>query len=141
MHEMSLAQGILQVVLDAAEDEKILRVRLQVGRLQMVTPDALEFSFRLLAAGTRADEAIIDVQETPAMLRCGQCGSEIELGLPQSNCPSCGASDIEVLAGHEIIVDAIELESGETIGRRVVPYVEPVGHSNAQAMSESGRYV
>lgn len=141
MHEMSLAQGILQVVLDAADDKRILKVRLQVGRLQMVTPDALEFSFRLLAAGTRADEAIIEVQETPAILRCGQCGAEIELGLPQSNCRGCGASDIEVLAGHEIIVDAIELESGEKIGRRIVPYVEPAGHSNAQAMSEGGRYV
>lgn len=121
MHEMALAEGILQVVLDAADGQNVRRVQLQVGRLQMVVPDSLEFSFQLVADGTPAAEARIEMEETPARLRCGQCGAESELDLPPFNCRHCGAADIEVISGDEVLVDAVELESGETIRRRVVP--------------------
>jgi hydrogenase nickel incorporation protein HypA/HybF len=124
MHEMALAEGILQIVLDAAEGEKVRKVSLHVGRLQMVAPDSLEFSFQLVAAGTPAAEASIEMQETPAVLRCGQCGAESELDLPPFNCRHCGASDVEVISGDEVLVDSVELENGETIRRRVVPASE-----------------
>lgn len=121
MHEMALAEGILQVVLDAAEDQKVRRVRLQVGRLQMVVPDSLQFSFELVAEGTVAAGAALETEETPARLRCGQCGAESELDLPPFNCRHCGASDIEVISGDEVMVDSVELENGETVRRREVP--------------------
>lgn len=124
MHEMALAEGILQIVLDAAEDQKVRRVRLQVGRLQMVVPDSLQFSFELVAEGTSAAGATLEMEETPARLRCGQCGAESELDLPPFICRHCGASDIEVISGDEVMVDAVELESGETIRRREVPAAE-----------------
>jgi hydrogenase nickel incorporation protein HypA/HybF len=112
MHEMALAEGILKVVLDAAEDHKVRRVRLQVGRLQMVAPDSLRFSFELVAEGTVAAGAALEMVETPARLRCGQCGAESELDLPPFNCRHCGASDIEVISGDEVMVDSVELENG-----------------------------
>ena len=121
MHEMALAEGILQVVLDAAEDQNVRRVRLQVGRLQMVVPDSLNFSFGLVAEGTVAAGATLEMEETPARLRCGQCGVESDLDLPPFICRPCGASDIEVISGDEVLVDAVELENGETIRRREVP--------------------
>jgi hydrogenase nickel incorporation protein HypA/HybF len=124
MHEMALAEGILQVVLDAAEDQQVRRVRLQVGRLQMVVPDSLQFSFELVAEGTAAARAALEIEEIPARLRCGACGAESELDLPPFNCRLCGASDIDVTSGREVIVDSVELGNGDTIKRREVPAAE-----------------
>jgi hydrogenase nickel incorporation protein HypA/HybF len=121
MHEMALAEGILAVVLDAAGDQKVRRICLQVGKLQMVVPDSLQFSFQLLADGTPAAEAIIEIEEIPVRLLCKQCGAESEVDQPPFNCPRCLAFDVEIASGDQLLVDAVELESGETIRRREVP--------------------
>lgn len=117
MHEMGLAEGILAVVLDAAKDQKVRRIRLQVGKLQMVVPDSLEFSFQLVADGTPAGEASLEIEEFPARFRCKQCGAESELNNPPFICLTCGDSDVEVASGDQVLVDEIELEGGTTIRR------------------------
>lgn len=121
MHEMALAQGILAVVLDAADSEKVRRICLRVGALQMVVPESLEFSFQLAADGTVATEAILQMEEVPARLRCKQCGRESEFHAPPFLCMSCGAVDLEIVSGDELLVEAIELDNGTTIRRRLVP--------------------
>ncbi|MGH7847365.1 MAG: hydrogenase maturation nickel metallochaperone HypA [Candidatus Binatia bacterium] len=118
MHEMGLAQGILEVVLDAAAGEKVRRISLRVGRGQMVKPDSLEFSFRLVSEGTSAAEAAFALKEVPIRLRCRQCAAETGVDFPPWNCRRCGGSDVEILSGDEFLVDAVELESGRIIARR-----------------------
>ena len=121
MHEMALAEGILAVVLDAAEGQKVRRIGLQVGRLQMVVPDSLQFSFQLISDGTPAAEAVVEMEEIPVLLRCKECGKETEVNNPPFNCGHCNAFEIEVVSGDQLIVDSVELENGETIRRREVP--------------------
>jgi len=121
MHEMALAEGVLQVVLQAAQDQKVKRVRVEVGRLQLVVPESLEFSFQLAAADTPAAEAVLELEETPARLRCRKCGAKSEIDLPPFNCRHCGDADIEIISGDEVLVNAVELENGQTIRRRAVP--------------------
>jgi len=120
MHEVALAKSILQVVLEAAEGERVTSVRVQVGKLQTVVPDSLEFSFQLVAADTSAAGAALELEEIPARLRCRQCGAESDIDLPPFYCRQCAASDVEVISGDAVLVDAVELESGEIIGRRTV---------------------
>ncbi len=112
MHEMALAEGILAVVLDAAEGEPVRRVQLSVGVLQAVVPDSLQLCFQLAAAETVAADAVLELATVRARLRCRRCGAESELDGPPFNCHHCGASDVEITAGDELLVDAIELESG-----------------------------
>lgn len=121
MHEMALAEGILAVVLDAAEGQNVRRVRLQVGKLQMVVLDSLQFSFQLIAEGTPAAEAVVEMEELPVRLRCKQCGQESQVEQPPFYCQHCGAFDVEVASGDQLIVAAVELENGDTIRRREVP--------------------
>ena len=121
MHEMALAEGILAVVLDAADDQKVRRVCLRVGKLLMVVPDSLQFSFQLVADGTPAAGAVLEIEEAPARWRCKQCGAESEPDLQPLQCQGCGASEVEVVSGDELLVDAVELETGVTIRRCAVP--------------------
>ncbi len=120
MHEMGLAEGILDVVLDAAKGQKVRRIRLQIGKLQMVVPDSLEFSFQLVSDGTTAGEAAIEIEEVSARFRCKGCGVESEINNPPFLCPSCEAPDVEVVSGDQVLVDEVELEDGVTLRRLIV---------------------
>jgi hydrogenase nickel incorporation protein HypA/HybF len=117
MHEMALAEGILQVVLDVAAGEKVRCISLMVGYRHMVVYDSLEFSFRLAAEGTLAADAGIAMEHAPTLLRCLQCGAQGQADLPPWSCRQCASSDIEILSGDELSIEAVELASGEIIRR------------------------
>lgn len=52
MHEMGIAEGILEIVLGAAGECPVRRVQVRVGDELRVVADSLEFSFQLIAEGT-----------------------------------------------------------------------------------------
>lgn len=116
MHEMALAEGILAIALEAAREHKVDRIHVQVGQLQHVTQDSLQFSFELISEGTGAAKALIEIQEVPARFRCRNCGREGEVvQLPLFQCLPCGSRDLEVISGEEILVESIELNGGVVI--------------------------
>jgi len=112
MHEMALAQGILAVVLDAAEDEPVRRVRVRVGALQQIVPDSLQFSFQLLSEGTPAFGGALEIKPVSARIRCKTCGAKSILKASLFRCKYCRADNVEIVTGNELLVDAVELHSG-----------------------------
>ena len=138
MHEMALAEWIVGVVFDAAAGQEVRRVRLQVGKLLMVVPDSLLFSFELLTDGTPAAGAALEIEDVLARWRCRPCGAESRTDLPPFQCQHCGAPDLEVVAGDELIVDAVELKSGLTIRRRQAP-TDAVSQEHLREHEREGR--
>ena len=65
MHEMALAQGILDVVLDVAAGHEARTVRVRVGESQAVTQDSLQFCFEMAATDTPAATACLEVEIIP----------------------------------------------------------------------------
>jgi hydrogenase nickel incorporation protein HypA/HybF len=65
MHELALAQGVLDIVLDLAHDEPVRLVRVRVGELQRVLPESLRFCFELVAQDSPAAQAELVVDEVP----------------------------------------------------------------------------
>ncbi len=65
MHEVALAQGILDVVLDVADGRQVQTVRVRAGELLAVSDDSLQFCFELVAQDTLAATARLEVQITP----------------------------------------------------------------------------
>ncbi len=65
MHEMGLAQAILDTALDIAGDRPVRRVAVSAGEQQAVSVESLSFSFELIAAGTGASGATLDVRQVP----------------------------------------------------------------------------
>ncbi|MGQ0793277.1 MAG: hydrogenase maturation nickel metallochaperone HypA/HybF [Deltaproteobacteria bacterium] len=120
MHEMGLAEGILDVVLDAAGEQKVAKIRLHIGRMQMVVPDSLKFSFELVSADTPAAEAAIEIEELPAVFACRSCSSKSEIASPPFVCAECGSADLELISGDEVSVDEVELASGVVLRRLAV---------------------
>lgn len=110
MHELALADAIVAIAEEHAAGRRVARVELQVGRLRQVVPDALAFSFELVAAGTAAEGAELAIEDVPARVTCRRCGRETEVdGFPLA-CAVCGALDVDVTDGEQFQVVALELE-------------------------------
>ena len=67
VHEMGLAQAIVDTALPIAGGRPLLRVAVSVGEFQAVSVDSLRFSFELAAAGTDAQAAALDVRIVPGV--------------------------------------------------------------------------
>jgi len=114
MHEMSVAQNIIDIVIqylpeDHAAGVKI--VNLKIGKMSGIVPDSLEFSFRVIAADTPGlVDANLHMQFVPLIIRCKECKAESTLDEPFFVCPECGSVNVDTLSGTELQITEIELE-------------------------------
>lgn len=113
MHEMSLAESVLQIMEDAAHTQRFSRVRtvvLEIGALSAVEPDAMRFCFDAVTRGSIAEGARLEIIETPGAGRCMACGMAIALQEQYGLCPACGSARIEIVAGKQMRVKDLEVE-------------------------------
>jgi hydrogenase nickel incorporation protein HypA/HybF len=114
MHELAIAESVVEIALRHASGRRVTRVELEVGHLRQVVPSALEFAFELVARGTQVEGAELCMREVQAAGRCRSCGADTPLpGFPLM-CASCGGFDVEVTRGEELRVDSLELEEALT---------------------------
>ncbi|MFD9209283.1 hydrogenase maturation nickel metallochaperone HypA [Streptomyces sioyaensis] len=111
MHEMSIALAVVDQVASAARPDgagTVHSVRLQVGELAGVVPDALAFSFSLACAGTVLEGAELVTEPVVARARCGSCADAWPVGMPpQLSCPGCGGASAELLSGRELQIVSV----------------------------------
>lgn len=108
MHELGLCEDIVAAVERRAGDRPVARVKVRVGRLLHVHPDAFEQSFTMAAAGGVAEGAAADLLLLPVRLRCAGCGASLESDEMLPACPDCGSPQLEVAGGDELILESIE---------------------------------
>lgn len=113
MHEMALAEGVLQILEDAARAQSFARVRtvwLEIGRLSSVEPDAMRFCFDAVTRGSLADGARLEIVDVPGSGRCVSCGADVEIAARYDPCPRCGEFPVSVTGGTEMRVRELEVE-------------------------------
>ncbi len=108
MHELSIAESVVDAVLERTGDRHVTTVRLQVGRLSGVVPDALMFCFELATAGTALEGAELQIEAPTGRARCRDCDSDFEVEDLVLLC-ACGSADVEVVAGRELSVTSVEV--------------------------------
>lgn len=112
MHELSIAQSILEIVhqhVPEGQRSDIRSVKVQVGRLSGVVPESLEFCFSAIIEATPLGDARLDIVPTPVRAHCGECAVTFELQGTTFVCPSCKSVDLEILSGTELQVIEVEL--------------------------------
>ncbi|MET9457858.1 hydrogenase maturation nickel metallochaperone HypA [Streptomyces canus] len=129
MHEMSVALAVVDQVEEAAtragDVTAVRSVRLQVGELAGVVPDALAFSFELACAGTLLEGAELITEAVPGRARCTPCAHEWAVGMPpRLTCPACGGTRTDLLAGRELQIVDVHWEDG--LGPAHTPTREPI---------------
>ena len=110
MHELGLCEGILEAVERRAAGRRVTRVRVRVGAQHRVVSSAFDQSFALVAQGTVADGAAVDLVTVPVLVACQDCGHQGEATDALATCPVCRGLDLKFSGGDELILEAIHLE-------------------------------
>lgn len=114
MHELSIARNIVDIVLDEMAKHGLNRVdavRLKIGAMAQVLPDALRFGFDCLSDQTPLAGATLVIEEIAARGFCRQCRHEFDMSDWILQCPVCKGTDIDIVAGREMDIVEIEGES------------------------------
>jgi hydrogenase nickel incorporation protein HypA/HybF len=113
MHEMSLAEGIVQLIAESALKEGFSSVKLvaiEIGRLSSVEPEALVFCFDAATRGSIAEGARLEIHNIPGQGVCLQCGADVEMENLYDPCPRCGTFGLRVTGGTEMRVKELEVD-------------------------------
>jgi hydrogenase nickel incorporation protein HypA/HybF len=114
MHELSLANRLVQVAEEAAREvgaARVTVVTLRVGDLSGVSVDALRFAYDVATAGTLLAGSRLELRPVAVRIYCPRCEREAELpSMQQFRCPTCGAPTNDVRAGRELEIESLEVE-------------------------------
>jgi len=113
MHEMSLAQALVDQVIELAEKDgcqKILSVDVSIGALSGVMRESLEFCFPVVACGTALEQTVLNVTEVPLKAECGDCGRITNPEPFELTCSHCGSMNLMVLEGKDFKLVSLEVE-------------------------------
>ncbi|KAA0684182.1 hydrogenase maturation nickel metallochaperone HypA [Roseomonas genomospecies 6] len=113
MHELALSQGIIDVIRDQAAAQGFTRVktvRLVIGALSHVEPEAIAFGFDAVSRGTIAEGAVLDIERPPGQAFCLSCEKPVPLPERSDPCPDCGGHQLVVTGGEEMRVKELEVE-------------------------------
>ena len=108
MHELAIAEQIVDVVMTQVEAHNIERVacvRIQIGDAMSVVGDSLSFSFEMIASFTpQLEGAKLLIDTVPHRARCRSCEQEFTVQHHIMQCPSCQKWDADVISGTEFRV-------------------------------------
>ena len=113
MHEQSIVESFLALVLENAEKakaKKVLRIYLAIGELTGVIEEAVDFYFKFLRKGTIAEDASIFYTHMPAELRCRNCNTVYNPENLDFHCPKCNEQQVEIIGGRELYIESLEVE-------------------------------
>ena len=113
MHEMSLAESVLQIIEDAAREHGYARVKavwLEIGQLACVEHDSLRFCFDVVMRDSIAHEARLEIIEKVGQGRCKKCLVEMSMAELYEACPVCGSFEMQITGGDQMRVQELEVE-------------------------------
>ncbi len=108
MHELAVTQGVVETVTARTGDARVTAVRLEIGRLSGVMPDAVRFCFEVVAAGTPLEGASLEITEPVGRATCRACGSAFDTDDPILLC-ACGSANVEVVGGDQLRITTVEV--------------------------------
>jgi hydrogenase nickel incorporation protein HypA/HybF len=113
MHEMAIAQSVLDIAFGEMEKHasvRVKKIKISIGEFSGVVRDALKFAFDVLTPGTPAVGAAIEIDVVPMTAECSKCGP-VECRVNDLNllCPQCGKI-VRIKSGRQMKVDYLDLE-------------------------------
>ncbi|GKS63685.1 putative hydrogenase nickel incorporation protein HypA [Nitrospira sp.] len=116
MHELHLMAQVVQAVearLGETGNGRLSAVRLKVSALSHVmTHDqvALQMMFDMVARGTKAEGATLEIIPIPGNAWCPGCKRETAMTGPDDACSSCGASTVAGSEEPEVVVHELVVQ-------------------------------
>jgi hydrogenase nickel incorporation protein HypA/HybF len=119
MHEMTLCEQIIGQL----EDERhrrgfatVKRLRLEIGMLSCLDPDALRYAFEISTRETFLDGLLLEIERPPGQAKCLDCGTETPVSHRLDHCPSCGSARLEASGGSQMRLIEMEIAGHSGLG-------------------------
>lgn len=112
MHELAIATHIVETLTTDLADRPggVRAVRLDVGVLSGVVPDALRFAWDVACQNTRFAGSELQIREIQIVARCGKCQADCPLpAIDRMRCPVCDELTPDIIAGSELQIRAVEM--------------------------------
>lgn len=113
MHELSLAQEVVDLVSREAEKNQVTMVSevlIEIGDLSGIEADAFEMALELISKETILEKAVRQIIRIPGIGKCISCDIEFEMEHMLSTCPECNRYPSEIMGGREFRVVSITAE-------------------------------
>lgn len=114
MHELSVTESILKIVLDEMERYnavKLNRVQIKMGELSAYVPECIEEYFELLSEDTPAYGAQLEFTVEKTILKCIECRREFRMEYHRLRCPYCRSMNVDIISGKGFSIESLEIET------------------------------
>ena len=121
MHELSICMSLMEQLESIARERKassIVRIELEVGVLSGVERDLLENAWPIASAGTIAENAELRIDSVEIVVECSACGARTKPTPNRLRCGECGDSKTRVVAGEEMTLMRVELDTADSRAAR-----------------------
>lgn len=112
MHELGIAQNILQIVRQSVPEEQtaeVRKIRMRLGKLSGVIAESLDFCFNVIISDTEMGQASLEIEHVPVTAECRECGHRFAMDDLDFSCTACKSTQLELLSGKELELVEIEL--------------------------------
>lgn len=113
MHEMSITENLVSILLKHAERNKaarIISVTLRIGELSDVVPEAVQFCYDICTQGTIAAGSKLIIERPTPVAYCHNCQKEVCIHQFYDPCPECKDFDYDIRQGRELDIKSMEVE-------------------------------
>jgi hydrogenase nickel incorporation protein HypA/HybF len=116
MHELGIATSVLQAARQEAgrhPGARLRKVKVRVGELAGVNPEALSFCFEVLVREGNLQPLELEIESCARRQHCRTCGLTFAVAGYELACPGCGAAETEFVSGDELELASLEMEDYE----------------------------
>ncbi len=113
MHEMSITEDMLKIVLEHAAQNhatQVGKINLVVGELTGYVEDSVRFYFDFLSKETIAKGAVLEFTMVLARAKCRQCSTTFNITESDWTCPGCRSRELDIIEGKDLFVESIEVK-------------------------------
>ncbi len=112
MHELSLCEDLLKLLQERADTDnfnKVINIRLEVGILSCIEPEALQLAFHAVVKNSVAESATLEIEKVNGQGWCDRCAMNTAITQRFDPCPICGYSPLEIRQGDKMRIKYIEV--------------------------------
>ena len=110
MHELSIAQSIVELAEDVAFKEQadsIQSIDIEIGALSGVVFDALEFALGMTIKNTKLEKAKINYLEINGLADCLNCNFQFKTNDLLALCPNCNKANFKIINGKQLRIKSL----------------------------------
>ena len=113
MHEITIAQGLLDAILAevAKQNAKPVRAKISCGAFDAVNDEALCFAFEAVSKETVCEGVKLKIEHKPMEGNCKNCNETFIVDQASIKCPKCGSEDFELVSCTSLLLEEIEFQT------------------------------